>query len=57
VQFAFDQSEITKAAEFSVLSELASELKVDVFHWIFAGEKIMSCLQPAGICPEYALDQ
>ncbi|MEY4023712.1 MAG: hypothetical protein RLZ23_673, partial [Actinomycetota bacterium] len=37
LQMAFDQSEITKAAEFSELSELASELKVDVFHWIFAG--------------------
>jgi thiamine-monophosphate kinase len=37
VQMAFDQSEITKAAEFSELSELASELKVDVFHWILAG--------------------
>jgi len=37
VQLAFDQSEITKAPEFSELSGLATELKVDVFQWIFAG--------------------
>ena len=37
VQLAFDQSEITKAPEFSELSGLATEIKVDVFQWIFAG--------------------
>jgi thiamine-monophosphate kinase len=37
VQLALDQALISAAAEFRELSELASELKTDVFQWILAG--------------------
>ena len=37
VQINIDQAEIAKAAEFAELSQLADELKVDVFQWILAG--------------------
>lgn len=37
IQINIDQAEIAKAAEFAELSQLADELKVDVFQWIFAG--------------------
>jgi thiamine-monophosphate kinase len=37
VQLVLDQSLIAVAPEFEELSQLASELKVDVLHWILAG--------------------
>jgi thiamine-monophosphate kinase len=37
VQLVLDQSLIAVAPEFGELSQLASELKVDVLHWILAG--------------------
>ena len=37
VQLVLDQSLIAAAPEFEELSQLASELKVDVLHWILAG--------------------
>ena len=37
VQLVLDQSLISVAPEFEELSQLASELKVDVLHWILAG--------------------
>ena len=37
VQISIDQKAITQASEFSELSALAAELKVDVLQWILAG--------------------
>ncbi|QLL23458.1 thiamine-phosphate kinase [Actinobacteria bacterium IMCC25003] len=37
VQINIDQTEISQAAEFAELVQLAEELKVDIFQWILAG--------------------
>ena len=37
VQINIDQAEISQAAEFAELVQLAEELKVDIFQWILAG--------------------
>lgn len=37
VQINIDQAEISQAAEFAELAQLAEELKVDVYQWILAG--------------------